>query len=41
MCDNIDIATKIAYNRNKRYRVVTIDGVLIELNGSMKGGGKP
>jgi structural maintenance of chromosome 4 len=38
---NIDQATQIAYNSTRRYRVVTVDGELIELSGTIAGGGKP
>jgi structural maintenance of chromosome 4 len=38
---NIDQATHIAYNLGRRYRVVTLDGELIELSGTIAGGGKP
>lgn len=41
MCDNIEIATHTAYNLDKRYRVVTKNGELIELSGTMSGGGQP
>ncbi len=41
MCDTIEIATHTAYNLDKRYRVVTKNGELIELSGTMSGGGKP
>jgi len=39
VCDNIDIATKIAYGA-QRQRVVTSDGILIDITGAMSGGGK-
>ena len=38
---NIDQATQIAYNSTRRHRVVTVDGELIELSGTIAGGGKP
>ena len=38
---NIDAATQIAYHLDRRYRVVTLDGELIELSGTIAGGGKP
>jgi structural maintenance of chromosome 4 len=41
VCDTIEIATHTAYNLDKRYRVVTKNGELIELSGTMSGGGKP
>eukprot|EP00116_Pleurobrachia_bachei_P003832 sb/3464094/ len=34
-----DSARQIAYGRDKRWRVVTLDGVMIETSGSMAGGG--
>ena len=36
----IEIATKVGYGQN-RHRVVTLDGVIVEINGAMVGGGKP
>lgn len=45
VCENIDLATKIGYGQapysNRRYRVVTLKGELIELSGTMSGGGRP
>lgn len=35
------MATHIAYNLERRHRVVTLGGELIELSGTMSGGGKP
>ena len=40
VCDDIDIATSIAYGPT-RYRVVTLRGQLIDISGTMSGGGKP
>lgn len=40
VCESIDLATKIAYG-TPRYRVVTLKGELIEMSGTMSGGGKP
>jgi len=40
VCRDIDTATKIAYGE-RRYRVVTTAGELIESSGAMSGGGKP
>lgn len=40
VCEGIDLATKIAYGQ-RRYRVVTLKGDMIELSGTMSGGGKP
>lgn len=37
---DLETATKWAYDFGKRWRVVTIDGNLIELSGTMQGGGK-
>ncbi|KYR00167.1 structural maintenance of chromosome protein [Tieghemostelium lacteum] len=38
VADNLDQATRIAYGQT-RYRVVTLEGALVDLNGSMSGGG--
>lgn len=37
--DNLDQATRIAYGQ-RRYRVVTLKGELIEMSGTMSGGGR-
>ncbi len=37
---DLETATRWAYDFNKRWRVVTIDGNLIESSGTMAGGGK-
>jgi len=37
---DLETATRWAYDFGKRWRVVTIDGNLIELSGTMQGGGK-
>ncbi|KAF7459016.1 Structural maintenance of chromosomes protein [Cryptosporidium felis] len=37
--ENLDIAAKISYGGKQRWRVVTIDGELIDLSGTMTGGG--
>ncbi len=37
---DLEIATRWAYDFGKRWRVVTIDGSLIEVSGTMQGGGK-
>jgi len=37
---DLETATRWAYDYGKRWRVVTIDGNLIELSGTMQGGGK-
>ena len=39
VADNIDQAVKIAYGNNKRWRVVTLQGQLIDTSGTMSGGG--
>lgn len=36
---DLDVATRWAYDYNKRWRVVTLDGKLIETAGTMSGGG--
>ncbi|GAM21303.1 hypothetical protein SAMD00019534_044780, partial [Acytostelium subglobosum LB1] len=38
VANDLDAATKIAYG-SKRYRVVTLDGALIDTSGAMSGGG--
>ncbi len=40
VCRDIDTATQIAYGP-VRYRVVTLDGQLIDISGTMSGGGHP
>ena len=37
---NLDTATKVGYGQN-RHRVVTLDGIIVEITGAMVGGGKP
>jgi len=37
---DLETATRLAYEYNKRWRVVTLDGQLIEMSGTMSGGGK-
>ncbi|NWT05667.1 SMC4 protein, partial [Mionectes macconnelli] len=37
---NLDEATRVAFQRDKRWRVVTLQGQIIELSGTMSGGGK-
>eukprot|EP00092_Neocalanus_flemingeri_P022265 GFUD01024145.1.p1 GENE.GFUD01024145.1~~GFUD01024145.1.p1 ORF type:complete len:1283 (-),score=468.97 GFUD01024145.1:142-3990(-) len=39
VADDVDQATKVAYG-NKKYRVVTLTGELIETSGTMSGGGR-
>jgi structural maintenance of chromosome 4 len=38
---DIDQATRIAFSAGRRWRVVTLDGKLIETSGTMSGGGRP
>lgn len=40
VADNLDQASRIAYGSHK-FRVVTLKGDMIEIDGSMSGGGKP
>lgn len=40
VCEDIDLATQVAYGA-QRYRVVVTNGVVIETTGAMSGGGKP
>lgn len=40
VCEELDTATNIAYGQT-RYRVVTLRGQLIDISGTMSGGGKP
>ena len=37
--DSLDHATKVAYNGSVKYRVVTLEGQLIDTSGTMSGGG--
>lgn len=39
--ENLDQATRIAYNASQRNRVVTLKGEIIEVSGTMSGGGQP
>ena len=39
VADNLDAAKKVAYGARKRWRVVTLDGSLIDNSGTMSGGG--
>lgn len=41
VAQEINTATHIAYNLERRHRVVTLSGELIELSGTISGGGKP
>lgn len=40
VCENLEIATHIAYGA-QRFRVVTLKGEVIEIVGTMSGGGRP
>lgn len=40
VCQNLDIAARVAYGPI-RYKVVTLDGKLIDYTGVMSGGGQP
>lgn len=40
VCENIDLATQVAFG-SPRFRVVVTNGVVIEATGVMSGGGKP
>ena len=40
VCPNIDTGTEIAFSTRKLFRVVTLDGYLIEKSGTMSGGGR-
>ena len=39
VAENLDQATAIAYGKSRRFRVVTLDGKLIDTSGTMSGGG--
>ena len=39
MAPNLDTATRVAYGPKRRWRVVTVDGQLIDTSGTMSGGG--
>ena len=39
VADNLNVAKKVAYGARKRWRVVTLDGSLIDNSGTMSGGG--
>ncbi|XP_053315519.1 structural maintenance of chromosomes protein 4 [Spea bombifrons] len=39
VADNLDQATRVAFQKNKRWRVVTLQGQIIEQSGTMTGGG--
>ena len=36
--DNIDTANKVSTNINKRYKIVTLDGQVVNVGGSLTGG---
>ena len=39
VADDLDAATRIAYQGSRRHRVVTLDGAVIDVSGAMTGGG--
>ncbi len=39
VADNMEQARKLAYNERRRFRVVTLDGKLLDTSGTMSGGG--
>lgn len=39
VCDNIEIAKDIRFKQNKYFRIVTLDGKMVENTGVMSGGG--
>ncbi|KAL1777691.1 structural maintenance of chromosomes protein 4 [Sigmodon hispidus] len=39
VADNLDQATRVAYQKDKKWRVVTLQGQIIEQSGTMTGGG--
>ncbi len=41
VAENLDQATRIAYGGQQRHRVVTLKGEIIEVQGTMSGGGNP
>jgi structural maintenance of chromosome 4 len=41
VCENLDVATKVSFGKDKRFRVVTTKGEVIETSGAMTGGGQP
>ena len=41
VADDLEQATRIAYGQSQRYRVVTLKGEIIEVSGTMSGGGQP
>ncbi|KAL6945338.1 hypothetical protein ACO0QE_002788 [Hanseniaspora vineae] len=40
VASNLQHANNVAYSTSKRYRVVTLDGKMIDISGTMSGGGK-
>ena len=40
VASNLQHANTVAYSTSKRYRVVTLDGKMIDISGTMSGGGK-
>jgi structural maintenance of chromosome 4 len=41
VCEDLNIGTDVAFNKERRHRVVTLQGELIEQSGTMSAGGKP
>jgi structural maintenance of chromosome 4 len=41
VAQNLDQASRIAYGTSQRHRVVTLKGEIIEISGTMSGGGQP
>lgn len=41
VANNLEQATRIAYGQQQRHRVVTLKGEIIEISGTMSGGGQP
>lgn len=41
VAENLDQATRIGLQGNRRYRVVTLKGELVDMSGTMSGGGRP
>lgn len=39
MAENLEQATRIAFSPQRRWRVVTLDGKLVDTSGTMSGGG--
>jgi structural maintenance of chromosome 4 len=41
VAEDIKIGTNIAFNQGRNYRVVTLNGEMVEITGVMSGGGRP